>query len=268
MYKIIRLAVLPAMLATQISSTNHVTLLKADASQDTYTLINKSLAPIKGDVVEVSDCSHKDFGPHITQAFDKELGKDVFVFHAHVDYDNDRCQKMDRQRTEIKTYGASGDHLVGTAGEKHTYTWLFKLDKDFQPTTSFTHIHQIKAIGGSDSMPMLTFSPRKKKINTFEIRYALLDTAENIASVPLEPFLGEWIVAEETIVYGEEGSLEITLSRKRDNKTLLTLNKQLNMWRSGATLIRPKWGIYRSLNKKEDLRDEQVRFADFQITEY
>lgn len=263
-----RFVIVPFLIAATIATNEQVVLLKADVSQDTYALINKSLAPVKGDVVEVSDCSHMDFGPHITQAFDKDLGKDVFVFHAHVNEDNDRCKKMDRQRTEIKTYGASGDHLVGTEGEKHTYTWLFKLDKDFQPTTSFTHIHQIKAIGGSDSMPILTFSPRKKKVNTFDVRYALLDTAETLVSVPLEPFLGEWIVAEETIVYGEEGSLEITLSRKRDNKTLLTLNKQLNMWRSGATLVRPKWGIYRSLNKKEDLRDEQVRFADFQITEY
>ena len=31
--------------------------------------------------------------------------------------------------------------------------------------------------------------------------------------------------------------------------------------------IIPKWGIYRSLKKVEDLRDEAVRFNDFSIKE-
>jgi hypothetical protein len=31
--------------------------------------------------------------------------------------------------------------------------------------------------------------------------------------------------------------------------------------------IRPKWGIYRSLKKAQDLRDEAVRFNDFSIQE-
>ena len=31
--------------------------------------------------------------------------------------------------------------------------------------------------------------------------------------------------------------------------------------------IRPKWGIYRSLKKVADLRDETVRFNEFSIRE-
>jgi hypothetical protein len=37
------------------------------------------------------------------------------------------------------------------------------------------------------------------------------------------------------------------------------------MWRSGTTFIRPKWGIYRSLNNQSQLRDELVRFDDFSL---
>ena len=33
------------------------------------------------------------------------------------------------------------------------------------------------------------------------------------------------------------------------------------------TFIRPKWGIYRSLNDVGNLRDETVRFSDFSIVE-
>ena len=39
------------------------------------------------------------------------------------------------------------------------------------------------------------------------------------------------------------------------------------MAKAGATFVRPKWGIYRSLKKAEDLRDEAVRFNDFSIKE-
>ena len=37
----------------------------------------------------------------------------------------------------------------------------------------------------------------------------------------------------------------------------------IDLWRFGAEFVRPKWGIYRSLNSKEYLRDEQVRFDQF-----
>ena len=40
-------------------------------------------------------------------------------------------------------------------------------------------------------------------------------------------------------------------------------NPSLDLWRIGTTFSRPKWGIYRSLNNRGMLRDEQVRFADF-----
>jgi hypothetical protein len=35
------------------------------------------------------------------------------------------------------------------------------------------------------------------------------------------------------------------------------------MWRNQTTFVRPKWGIYRSLNSPGYLRDEDVRFDSF-----
>jgi hypothetical protein len=40
-----------------------------------------------------------------------------------------------------------------------------------------------------------------------------------------------------------------------------------DMWRAGAGFNRPKWGIYRSLNNVNALRDETVLFNDFCIAE-
>lgn len=84
--------------------------LIADGQTDTYTLINRTLG---GTAVETPDCSHRDFGPHITQEFDQDLGRYTFVFHIHVVPDNDRCVAFDRQRNEIKTYGPSPAYLKG-----------------------------------------------------------------------------------------------------------------------------------------------------------
>jgi hypothetical protein len=40
-------------------------------------------------------------------------------------------------------------------------------------------------------------------------------------------------------------------------------NNDLDLWRKKTTVMRPKWGIYRSLKDAGDLRDEQVRFGGF-----
>src|SRR5690606_25114971 len=41
----------------------------------------------------------------------------------------------------------------------------------------------------------------------------------------------------------------------------------LTLWRTGTEYNRPKWGIYRSLDTKNEIQDEVVRFADFCISE-
>src|SRR5690348_13250429 len=82
-------------------------ILTADGQTDAYTLIDNKLGP---GTEETPDCSHPDFGPHITQIFDNGLARNVFVFHIHVTPDNDRCSAFDRQRLEIKTFGPSPNY--------------------------------------------------------------------------------------------------------------------------------------------------------------
>ena len=67
------------------------------------------------------------------------------MLHFHVD----RCINSDRQRNEIKTYDKSPDNLLGVEGEEVVYKWKFKLDADMQLSSSFTHVHQLKSVGGS-----------------------------------------------------------------------------------------------------------------------
>jgi hypothetical protein len=60
------------------------------------------------------------------------------------------------------------------------------------------------------------------------------------------------------------GQYSLVITRLSDNATLLSYsNNDIDMWRVGTTVIRPKWGIYRSLDNAQQLRDEQPRFNNF-----
>ncbi|MEL6844650.1 MAG: fibronectin type III, partial [Bacteroidota bacterium] len=132
-FSIFSLLLFPSLLFSQA-------VLEADGPGNTYELINSVLAP-GYDVVESPDCGHPSFGRHIEEVFDSTLNKYVFLFHLHKTPDNDRCINFDRQRNEIKTYDKSPDSLLGVIGEVVEYRWKFKLDANFQPSGSFSHLH-------------------------------------------------------------------------------------------------------------------------------
>jgi hypothetical protein len=241
--------------------------LNADGPGNTYELINSVLG---GTAEEVPDCSDPGFGRHIAEAWDNTLGRYVFVFYIHVTPDNDRCTAFDRQRNEIKTYGPSPAYLKGMYGDLCNYRWKFKLDAGFQPSPNFTHIHQIKAGDGTDAdSPLITITPRSATPERLEIIYTAptgLSGSGTKATAPLANFKGQWIEAFERTLYSSNGTYQLTLRRASDGAVLLSYtNSNLNMWRGDATFNRPKWGIYRSLNSSNYLRDEQVLFANFCI---
>jgi hypothetical protein len=243
-------------------------VLNADGPGNTYELITSVLAP-GFDPVEDPDCSHSSFGRHIDEVFDNELNINVFQFYSHKTPDNDRCINFDRQRTEIKTYNQSPDNLLGIEGETVVYKWKFKLDSDFQPSQNFTHIHQLKAVGGSQAgMPLFTLTLRKGNPDKMELRYAESTNQITLDEVNLSLFKGTWVAATETITYGESGKYTITLINVNGGAELFSYtNDNIRTWKTNADFIRPKWGIYRSLNDANNLRDEIVLFASFSIEE-
>jgi len=218
-----------------------------------------------GTAYEVPDCGHS--GAHITQQTDTELGVPIFVFKSHVNSDSDRCQNYDRQRTEIKTYDPSPAHFKGYSGESMSYSWDVRLNSAFQPSTGFTHIFQVKAVGGDDSQPFITITPRLKSngAKTLQVIHSGQNSASNVIwEEDLSKYVGKWIhiVAEYTCGYGKRFHLRI--KRKDNNEQLMSItNNSLDLWRSGNTFLRPKWGIYRSLTNKQNLRDESVYFNNF-----
>ena len=254
----------------QTNVTVSQTILQADGPGETYELINSVLAP-GFNVVESPDCSHEIFGRHIDEIFDSELNTNVFRFHIHTTLDNDRCINFDRQRNEIKTYNKSPDSLLAVKDELVEYKWKFKIDEVFQSSSSFTHLHQIKAVGGTeDAMPLITFTARKGSPDQFELRYAEALTQVTLKKVELTPFMGEWLEVTETILFGEidVGEYYVSISKVSDSAVLFEYsNESIRMWKTDAEFLRPKWGIYRSLNDQSSLRDEEVLFADIRIEE-
>ena len=74
----------------------------------------------------------------------------------------------------------------------------------------------------------------------------------------------------ETVKFAQNGRYQLVIYRMSDGKKLVELDKSgLDLWRTGTTGLRPKWGIYRSLGKNHvlapQLRDEVLNFADFYI---
>ena len=247
--------------------------LNADGLGNTYELINAVLAP-GFNVIEAPDCSHTSFGRHIDEIFDGTLNTNVFRFQIHVNPDNDRCINFDRQRNEIKTYDKSPDNLKGIEGETVVYKWKFKLDAGFQSSPNFTHIHQLKSVGGLyESMPMYTLTIRKGTPDRLELRYAETSSQVTLQQTDLTPFKGIWVDVTETIKYGtntsaDSGTYSIIINKVSDGSELFNYtNNAVKNWQTDANFVRPKWGIYRSLLNQADLRDEAVLFANFSIQE-
>lgn len=255
------------MLATQTISSQII--LNADGPGNTYELINSVLAP-GYDVTETPDCIHTTFGRHIDEVFDTDLNTHVFRFSIHVTPDNDRCtSSTDRQRNEIKAYDKSPNGLKGVEGEIVIYKWKFKLPAGFQSSSSFTHIHQLKSVGGLyEDTPMYTLTTRKGSPDQLELRYAQTSSQSTLKKTDLTPFKGTWVDVTETITYGSNGTYSIIIKKASDNTVLFNYtNNAVVNWQTGADFVRPKWGIYRSLNSPADLRDEDVLFANFSIEE-
>lgn len=239
--------------------------LTADGPGNTYERINSVLAP-SGDVVEHPECVHPEFGRHIAEVWDAALGKYVFEFYIHVTPDNDRCINFDRQRMEIKTYDASPAAYKGVYGETVTYKWRFWMPVGYRPSPNFTHIHQVKAVGGNDDDPLITLTVRKGSPNKVELIH---NNTTKVAIVNQSLFEGNWVECTEIIkIDSLAGTYSMVIRNVATRAVILSYSSASIMTiRSDNDFIRPKWGIYRSLLSSADLRDDTLRFTDLYVGE-
>jgi hypothetical protein len=230
-----------------------------------YALIRSVMG--KG-AVTTPDCTHPGFGPHIALDNDADLGK-VFQFHLHVAPDGDACFVTNHPRNEIKVDTSSPEYFKIRRYETATYRWQFRLPPGFQSSYNFTYIRQVKAVDGDTLIPLISFNLQKGRNgapDTLQINHADSNGVRTtLRKVDVTPYLGEWIEAYESMTADTHGRYALTLTRVRDGAELLSYSSNdIDMWRfSGTTFIRPKWGIYRSVDNPQYLRDEQVAYRGF-----
>lgn len=257
--------------STSLSSSNQSSTGAAVRLTASGGYFSTNAAPIFNEVfggVAVEDQScREESGYRISEIFDNTLQKYVFSFNLKLNDIDCSTNKSDRQRLEVKTYSRSPEGLKGVRSEIHFYQWKLYLPDNFQVSTSFTHLFQIKPVGGDDAMPLITLTARKANSNQLEILYAEKEQAQKVGEFQLNNFVGKWLDIRVIARYESLGSFEIFVNEISNGSLLLHFVKNLDLWREGTEFNRPKWGIYRSLNAVQDLKDETLLYDDFCISE-
>ncbi|MGB7394008.1 MAG: T9SS type A sorting domain-containing protein [Pricia sp.] len=214
---------------------------------------------------------HTSFGDHVTQTFDSELDRNVFIFYSHLNEDSDRCRNFDRIRTELKGSTSDDPELQHEYGDTSYYTWQFRLAEDFVGASTFCHVFQNKAQGGDDDgFPVITITPRESIV---EVKHDAGDENPNgslgrLVTAPLSDFKGKWVEVSMRQVHRNDGEFYVKISDIATGSVLLEYeNLDIDMFRGDETsddvISRPKFGIYRSIATTAPLKDEEVLFAGF-----
>ncbi|MEM8682805.1 MAG: hypothetical protein AAGF72_05195 [Pseudomonadota bacterium] len=250
--------------------------LDADGDQvglDTYDLIRAFGGPNPIESPDLYPVNHPDVR-HIVEDTDATVGNHfVFKIHRDIDIDRDRVANDDRQRNEIKTYSSSSDDVKGFENETFVYRWKFRINASMEVSRRFTHLFQLKAVGGDDSQPILTISGAERSgEDGIEVRHSPLQRDTILQRQSWDLVTGEWLEAYCRATFSESGDLRLIVTRMSDNRVIFDINEQgLDLWRGTdpSHFVRPKWGIYRSILDGDNLRadEETVRFANFSVSE-
>jgi Polysaccharide lyase len=211
-----------------------------------------------GAVESPSDTVYEPARPHVLEVADDGTVGPHFAILAiePTDVNQDMVpitRGGDRSRTEIKIAPSNGgihEKFKARDGDTFVYTWRFRISPTMKFASSFTHIHQIKANGGSFAdPPLITFTPLAN--GNMEIRHVGdmqkdSTTSTKLGTMSLTGMSGQWLEAREEITFSNTvGRYQLTI-RDQSGTTKLNIDKSgLQLWRTGADHMRPKWGIYR-----------------------
>ncbi|MEV0612044.1 hypothetical protein AB0I81_01900 [Nonomuraea sp. NPDC050404] len=173
-----------------------------------------------------------------------KVSGDAYRFDMHTqDRDGD-----DRQRNETKGMRTgSSSYLKILQNQTWRISYQMYIPSTLDSTTSFSHIAQMKTPGSG--APLYTMSlPVSGGTQKINVRHwdEAAQTRE-VGSTDLAPIQGTWVDTTFEFKAADNGYLRWTL--KSGSTTLV--NKRLDgtdLWRGDDEYLRPKWGIYRSIN--------------------
>lgn len=255
-----------------------------------YTAIHQYMRTLGWDYSENPNADsndHKD-GKHCEVVYDEVLKQYIYRFYIHCNdsiLDGDRGKKVDRQRNEMKSQTTEKWYkLNGNWDEWQKLEWKFWIPKDFRPSSSFTHIHQLKAQEGNNGAPIITITLRSNS-NGSNRRLQVIHTGDIsttskgtiIDNIPLSDLEDQWVQVQTEMHYRHDGYFSITITRISDGKVLAKRSvNNIDLWRKGAISIRNKFGIYRSFGRTlasgsdrplNGIKDETLKLADFKVYE-
>jgi Polysaccharide lyase len=211
-----------------------------------------------GAVESPSDAVYVPARPHVMEVADDGIVGPHFAVLAiePTDVNQDMVpitRGGDRSRTEIKIApGKDGiqEAFQAKDGDTFAYTWRFRIDPNMKFSSSFTHIHQIKAHGGLFSdPPLITFTllaNGKMEIRHIGDTQRDSSTSVKLGTMSLGGVPGQWMDVREEVTFSNTKGRYLLRIRDQSGAVKLNIDKSgLQLWRTGADHMRPKWGIYR-----------------------
>ncbi|MEV4616147.1 carbohydrate-binding protein [Kitasatospora sp. NPDC049258] len=190
--------------------------------------------------------SHPGGHPHILPQ------GDTYRWNMHL---VDRDTKTDRQRQEVTGMRspAGGPALEWLPGETWRTTYAMYIPSSLRATTTWSDVLQIKQ-PGTGTLPIVVQGLRRAgAAQTIEL--TMPGAGIHLGDTSLDPLHDSWVDVDFRIRVGDRTSGSVRWVLRRAGVTLIDVT------RTGidtflADRVRPKWGIYRSLNDTSgSLRD-------------
>lgn len=177
-------------------------------------------------------------------------------YHAGEWWDSDRDRgDTSRQRAEVK---GIGPHQK--TGETFEYATTWRTNPEFRPAKRFCHVFQLKAIDGDNGAPLVVLSILGDT-GKAAVRYWSGDARgfSLVREVAWKPHTWQTI------------RFRIKCSPANDGEVLVSVDgdefrgvKGVPVFRPQATEYRPKWGLYRGIDKDQPMPmgDDWVEHKD------
>ncbi|MBP2474769.1 hypothetical protein JOF53_003641 [Crossiella equi] len=173
---------------------------------------------------------------------------ETYRFDMHT---RDRDTSTDRQRNEVRGMRAGGANIDLLQGQTWRFTYSMYIPSSLKATTSFTHIMQTK-MPGLGSAPVTVMSLRRKGSRP-TIEFKVTEGDVLVGDVDLAPLQNRWIDTEVELKVGN-GNGSVRWVVRNGGSTVIDARKSnVDTWL--ADRLRPKWGIYRSLNDSANIND-------------
>ncbi len=194
------------------------------------------------------DRAHTDPG-HMPHIFVARSGGNAYWAVDMPAWNQEHDSSPDRQRNEVKGMHQGNADLQLLPGQTWRLDWSLYVTKALQATERFTHIMQLK-MPGDGSAPLFTMDLRLSG-GVPTIALVIFAGGKTVGSTRLTPLQNTWITSSVTFTVGAgtAGSVGWTL---RDQSGAVLVNSTVSGVEtyvpSEGDRVRPKWGIYRSLD--------------------